>query len=55
MRVSTVIILAIIVMAASTFAQPRECRHSCKMDANGVVVSLNGTSPIAAIEPGSNS
>ncbi|HYC66118.1 MAG TPA: hypothetical protein VEC14_15415 [Reyranellaceae bacterium] len=39
MRVSTVIILAIIVMAAATFAHPRDCRHACKMDANGVVVA----------------
>ena len=55
MRVSTIIILAIIVMAASTLAQPRECRHTCKMDANGVVVSVNANGPVAAIEPGSNS
>ena len=55
MRVSTIIILAIIVMAASTFAQPRECRHACKMDAHGVVISINANSPIAMIEPGANS
>jgi hypothetical protein len=53
MRVSTVIILAIIVMAAATFAHPRDCRHTCRMDANGVVVSLNSNSRLAAIEPGS--
>ena len=33
------ILLAVIVMTAATFAAPRDCRHVCRMDANGVAVS----------------
>jgi hypothetical protein len=39
MNVSTIILLAVITMTAATFIHPRDCRHVCKMDANGVAVS----------------
>ena len=39
MNVSTIILLAVITMTAATFMNPRDCRHVCKMDADGVVVS----------------
>jgi hypothetical protein len=39
MNVSTIILLAVITMTAATLINPRDCRHACKMDADGVVVS----------------
>jgi hypothetical protein len=39
MNVSTIILLAAVTMAAATFGAPRDCRHACKMDTNGVVVN----------------
>ena len=39
MRISTIILVAVITMAAATFnTNTRDCRHACRMDANGVVV-----------------
>ena len=39
MNVSTIILLAVIAMTVATFINPRDCRHVCKLDANGVAVS----------------
>ena len=39
MRISTIIILAVATMALATFGNPRDCKHLCRMDANGVVIA----------------
>ena len=44
MKVSTIILLAIVTMAVATFAPPRDCRHACRMDADGVAVAAIGHS-----------
>ena len=47
MKISTVVLLAIVTVAAATFAPSRECRHACRMDADGVAVAAVGQ-PIAS-------
>lgn len=54
MNVSTIIILALVTMTAATFMNPRDCRHACKMDADGVVVSQKTTGAATKVAPGSN-
>jgi hypothetical protein len=39
MNVSTIILLAVITMTATTFITSCDCRHACKMNTQGVIVS----------------